>query len=137
MALHTPELEKLTSHDGQWLSGKVVQGLQNGRSFGFPTVNIVLDQPFSMEEYGVFATEVLLEGVQYKGMLYVGTRPTLKLTEQTVEIHLFDFSGDCYGKEIRFFVGKKIRSEKNFSSVEELINQLKKDKDEILQIFNL
>ena len=137
MALHTPELEKLTSYDGRWLSGKVVRGLQNGRSFGFPTLNIALDSPELMVEGGVFVTEVLLGDRRYKGMLYVGTRPTLDLTEKTVEINLFDFSEDCYGEEVRFWVGRKIRSEKKFSSVDELINQLKKDKNEILQIFNL
>lgn len=121
---------------GQWLSGRVVRGLQNGRTFGFPTINIALDEHCSVEDTGVFAVELLLEGKRYKGMLYIGTRPTLSLQEKTLEINIFDFNQDCYDTEVKFKIGQKIRSEQKFASVEELVYQLKKDKDEILQIFD-
>ena len=122
--------------EGQWLSGRVVRGLQNGRTFGFPTINISLDEHCSVEDTGVFAVELILQGKKYKGMLYVGTRPTLSLQEKTLEINIFDFDQECYDAEVKFRIGKKIRSEQKFASVEELISQLKKDKDEILQIFD-
>ena len=120
---------------GQWLSGRVVRGLQNGRTFGFPTINIALEEHCSVEESGVFAVELLLNGKDYKGMLYIGTRPTLSLQDKTLEINIFDFDQDCYDAEVKFKIGRKIRSEQKFASVEELISQLKKDKNEILQIF--
>ena len=121
--------------EGQWLSGRVVRGLQNGRKFGFPTINIALDEHCSIEDTGVFAVELLLQGNNYKGMLYIGTRPTLSLQEKTLEINIFDFDQDCYDAEVKFKIGKKIRSEQKFASVEELISQLKKDKDEISKLF--
>ncbi len=119
----------------QWLSGRVVRGLQNGRRFGFPTINIVLDDHCSVEDSGVFAVELILLGKSYKGMLYIGTRPTLLLQDKTLEINIFDFNEDCYDAKVKFKIGRKIRSEEKFASVNDLINQLKKDKDEILQIF--
>lgn len=119
---------------GQWLSGRVVRGLQNGRKFGFPTINIALDEHCSVEDTGVFAVELLLQGNNYKGMLYIGTRPTLSLQEKTLEINIFDFDQDCYDAEVKFKIGKKIRAEQKFASVEELISQLKKDKDEISKL---
>ncbi len=122
-------------HNGQWLSGRVVQGLQNGRKFGFPTINIELDMPDLLNDTGVFATELVLNDVHYHGMLYVGTRPTLDLQTKTVEINIFDFDEDCYGANVLFKICRKIRPEQKFSSPEKLIDQLKKDKDEILQIF--
>lgn len=118
----------------EWLSGTVVRGLQNGRRFGFPTINIALDADCHWDETGVFAVELQLKNRHLYGMLYVGTRPTLNLMEKTLEINIFDFNEDCYGEKVRFGVGKKIRGEQKFSSVDELISQLKKDKDEILQL---
>lgn len=118
----------------RWLSGRVVRGLQNGRKFGFPTINIALDEHCSVEDTGVFAAELLLQGNNYKGMLYIGTRPTLSLQEKTLEINIFDFDQDCYDAEVKFRICKKIRSEQKFASVEELISQLKKDKDEISKL---
>ena len=135
MAQHISEIEQQTSLDEKWLSGKVVRGLQNGRKFGFPTINIELDTPDLLNDTGVFATEIILNDMHYCGMLYVGTRPTLDLHAKTVEINIFDFDEDCYGAEVLFKIGPKIRSEQKFSSLENLIDQLKKDRDEILQIF--
>lgn len=122
--------------EGQWLSGRVVRGLQNGRRFGFPTINIALDESCSVEDTGVFAVELILRGKSYKGMLYIGTRPTLSLQDKTLEINIFDFDEDCYDAEVKFKIGWKIRSEQKFLSVDDLITQLKKDKDEIIQIFD-
>lgn len=119
----------------QWMSGEVVRGLQNGRLWGFPTINIALDNPDLLKDTGVFSTKILLRNKRYKGMLYVGTRPTLDLLTKTVEINIFDFHEDCYGERVQFTVGKKIRSEKKFASLEELINQLKRDKNEISKLF--
>ncbi len=122
--------------DACWLSGRVVRGLQNGRTFGFPTINIDLDEPDSLTDSGVFVTEILLDDTHYYGMLYVGTRPTLDLQTKTVEINIFNFNADCYGKKVSFKPGKKIREERRFASLNDLVDQLKKDKDEIRKLLN-
>ncbi|MCQ2269949.1 MAG: riboflavin kinase [Bacteroidales bacterium] len=116
------------------LSGMVVRGLQNGRQFGFPTINVRLNADCHWDEVGVFAAKVTLRGQSYNGMMYVGTRPTLNLTEKTIEINLFDFDGDCYDEQVDVCVGQKIRGEQKFASIDDLIFQLKKDKNEILQL---
>ena len=136
MASQNSEIEQTSLGEGLWLSGKVVRGLQNGRRFGFPTINIALDKSCSVEDTGVFAVELILRERPYKGMLYIGTRPTLSLQDKTLEINIFNFDGECYDEDVKFRIGPKIRSEQKFVSVEDLINQLKKDKDEILQIFD-
>lgn len=111
-------------------SGKVVKGLQNGRKFGFPTANILLDDLTSVPEKGVYAVYVFLSDQRYGGMLYVGTRPTLYMQELSVEINIFGFSGLLYGQTLRFTIVKKIRDDRKFDSVDQLIEQIKKDQYE-------
>ncbi len=118
------------------LSGMVVRGLQNGRRFGFPTINVRLNADCCWDEVGVFAAKVVLQGQSYNGMMYVGTRPTLNLTEKTIEINLFDYDGDCYDEQVDVCVGQKIRGEQKFASIDELILQLKQDQNEILQLLH-
>lgn len=120
--------------DSVWHTGKVIRGLQNGRKFGFPTANMDVEAPFNCEN-GVYAVCLSIDNESYKGMLYVGTRPTLHLQQQTVEVNIFDFDRDIYDKELQFKILKQIRKEKFFSSVEELIARLRTDKNEILTFF--
>ena len=117
-------------------SGIVVKGLQNGRAFGFPTANIKLSDDIEKPEQGVFAVIVEYQGKKYQGMLYVGTRPTIHLSELSIEIHIFNFNRMIYSEIIVFEIIKKIRDEKNFSSVDTLIAQIKKDKDEVVHFFD-
>ena len=135
MGSHIAEFGQNSLCERQWLSGKVMEGLKNGRKFGFPTINIALDGNCTVEDTGVFATEVIIGNERYKGMLYIGTRPTLGLLDKSLEINIFDFDKDCYDAEVKFKIGRKIRPEQKFASVEELISQLKKGRDEISQIF--
>lgn len=118
------------------LTGTVIHGLKNGRKFGFPTINIQLDDTCQFDDTGVFAVTILLRNKKYQGMLYVGTRPTLRLQNKSLEINIFDFDEDCYDEKVRFNILKKIRPEINFESIDLLLNQIRKDKDEILQLFN-
>lgn len=117
-------------------SGKVIKGLQNGRTFGFPTANILLDEGNIAPSNGVYAVSVKVRQQELKGMLYVGTRPTLDLINTTIEIYLFDFKEDIYDQKLDFTIEKKIREEQKFASVQELIEQLKKDKEQIINYFN-
>lgn len=115
------------------ISATVIRGLGNGRKFGFPTANLKLDRSVEIDN-GVYAAWVTLDGKRYKGMLYVGTRPSLELTEKTYEVHLLHFSGNLYGKKLSFEVMQFIRPEQKFESVEALVEQLKKDREAIENI---
>ena len=117
-------------------SGIVVKGLQNGRLFGFPTANIELAAGSEKPEQGVFAVLVEWQEKKYQGMLYVGSRPTIHLSELSIEINIFDFNQTIYGEHIVFEIVKKIRDEKHFPSIDTLIMQIKKDKDEVVHFFN-
>lgn len=110
----------------QWYSGEVIHGLQNGRKFGFPTANVQSETTPNIGK-GVYAVLVRLGQEEFKGMLYVGTRPTLNLSMLSFEINIHDFDRDIYGEILSYQIVKKIRDEKKFNSPTELIEQLKKD----------
>ena len=114
-----------------WYSGTVAHGLQNGRTFGYPTANMTGITPPLELSPGVYAAKVRVDGSEYGAMLYVGTRPTLGLSEHTLEIHLFDFDGDLYGISLEFALLGKIRDERNFPSVAALVEQIRRDEEEI------
>ena len=119
-----------------WLKGTVAHGYANGRTFGYPTANLTDIQPVMPFTAGVYAACVKYDGTQYGAMMYVGTRPTLALTETTVEIHIFDFQQDIYGKAIEFAVIQKIREERRFESVDALTAQLQEDERTIRELMN-
>ena len=120
--------------EGKVFQGVVVQGLQNGRKFGFPTANVKLEDENEIWN-GVFAVEVFVKGKKHYGMLYSGTRPTLGLSEKTIEIHIFDFSNDIYGEKISFTIEKKISKEQKFEDTEELKKNIEHYKEEVLKYF--
>jgi riboflavin kinase/FMN adenylyltransferase len=138
-ALQNGEIEKANHYLGYQftLHGTVVEGKQLGRKLGFPTANIeASDKNKIIPGYGVYAVKVELNGAEYNGMLNIGTRPTFNnnADNRSIEVNIFDFEGDIYGKEITLaFVGK-IRDEQKFDNIEMLVNQLEKDKIEALLI---
>ncbi len=115
--------------------GKVINGNKKGREFGFPTVNILLDDYSQLTDNGVFASEIVINEHIYKGMLYIGKRPTLALHELSVEINIFDFDHEIYGSNICFKILKKIRPDIAFESIDLLIKQIHADKLEIENFF--
>lgn len=111
------------------LSGKVVKGQMRGRLLGFPTANIVPDDPDKIiPKDGVYAVKVMVDGTMYNGMLNIGTNPTFANTERTIEVHVFNFDRDIYGHRIEVFFFERIRDEKRFDSVTQLKEQLHNDK---------
>jgi len=121
------------------LHGNVVEGQRVGRKLGFPTANIEASDPYKLiPGYGVYAVEVLLSGKKYGGMLNIGSRPTFNKNadNRSIEVHIFNFSGNIYNKEITLIFAGKIRNEQKFSGVEALTEQLKKDKTEALKILS-
>jgi riboflavin kinase/FMN adenylyltransferase len=112
------------------LSGKVVKGKQIGKSLGFPTANIKVDNDYKLIPLkGVYAVQVEIDGAVHKGMLNIGVRPTFE-TDQSVsiEVNIFDFDNDLYGKIVKIIFAERIREEKTFESSGDLITQLRKDK---------
>lgn len=115
---------------GYQLHGLVVPGNRLGRTIGFPTANIAPLFPLkALPANGVYATEVYVSGKKYKGMTNVGVRPTVSSAGTTlIETNIFDFEEDIYGLEIRIVFTERIRGEQKFTSIQELKQQLQKDK---------
>lgn len=114
---------------GSVFEGTVVQGDRLGRTIGFPTANLKIDDG-TVVPAGVFACRATLNnGSVCPGMMNVGIRPTVNLGEERrVEVHLFDFNGDLYGQRLRIELLDFIRGEKKFESLEALKDQLKQDR---------
>lgn len=113
------------------LHGSVVNGKQLGRKLGFPTANIEASDKYKIiPGYGVYAVNVQIEGSTYKGMLNIGMRPTFNnnADNRSIEVNIFNFSEDIYGKSVTLNFVDKIRNEQKFDGIEALIEQLKADK---------
>lgn len=111
-------------------SGTVIADRQLGHQIGFPTANLQFSDTRLLPQ-GVFAVHVHIEGVQrtYQGMCNIGTKPTVDDRQhRQIETHLFDFSGDLYGKHLTVIPMSKIREEMKFSGIEQLVQQLQQDK---------
>lgn len=118
---------------GYSLQGKVVEGFKVGREIGFPTANLKLtDAGKLVPAHGVYAAKVTWNGQVYKAMMNIGTRPTLNNGFHTsIEVHILDFTEDIYNQIITVEFVRKIRDEKKFNGVDELIEQLKNDKQAV------
>ena len=111
------------------ISGKVVQGKQIGRAIGFPTANIEIPEPSKLiPKDGAYIVSASLEGTVFNGMLNIGRRPTLNGQDKTIEVHLFDFERTIYGEDISISFLDFLRPEKKFSGLDELKEQLYKDR---------
>ncbi|MBO2676047.1 bifunctional riboflavin kinase/FAD synthetase [Shewanella algae] len=112
------------------LSGKVAHGKKLGRTLGFPTANIAMKRKV-VPVRGVFAVRFWWDGSeQYDGVANVGFRPTVQGQNCQLEVHLFDFEGDLYGRKVEVELVAKIRDEKPFESLEALKKQIMNDADE-------
>jgi len=109
-----------------YIKGEVVEGEKRGRQIGFPTTNLKTEWNLLPKE-GVYVTYIFVNGKRYNGITNIGYRPTFGKKDLLIESHLFDFNEFIYGLEIKIEFLKRIRSEKKFDSVEELIENIKKD----------
>ncbi len=114
------------------LRGTVVEGDKRGRTIGFPTANIGKVHPDKLiPKNGVYVVKVKFGGETFGGMMNIGYRPTFKNTSELImEVFIFDFDKNIYNIEVEIEFLKYLRAEKKFSSVDELIKQLNKDKEE-------
>lgn len=107
--------------------GRVISGSALARKLGFPTANINPHHEI-LPPAGVYLAEVLLEKKRFKGICYIGSRPSLeKSLPKHVEVYIFNFRKDIYGKDLQIYFRKKLRNEKKFASLKDLAVQVKKD----------
>ncbi len=113
-----------------FITGKVEQGNQVGRKIDYPTANIFIEEDYKLiPAQGVYAIKAKVKNKIFDGMLNIGVRPTVNGSNNTIEVHLFDFSEDIYGEQIRVYFYHRIRDEKKFNSLEELKHQLDEDRE--------
>ncbi len=109
------------------IEGTVVAGDLRGRTIGFPTANITMPDCLVRPATGVYAVRCDVDGTQYLGVSNVGTRPTFGGGEETIEVHLLDIDEDLYGRTMRVRFVDRLRSERQFESVDALIAQIEMD----------
>jgi riboflavin kinase/FMN adenylyltransferase len=116
-------------------SGRVVKGKQLGRKLGFPTANLECPDPLKLvPANGVYAVYVIVNNVQYKGVLSIGTRPTFDNGARSVEVNIFDFDRDIYGENVKLIFKNYLRSDQKFDGVDALIAQMHSDKARSLEL---
>ena len=132
------EANRLLGYD-YTIESRIVSGYQNGRKMGFPTANLDVTRCQQLlPASGVYAVLVRLkDSVGWKrGMMNIGHRPTFNGTTTSMEVNLFNFSGDLYGQELLVSFISKIRDEHKFDSIEALAEQLQHDKVQINKLFD-
>lgn len=122
------------------LCGSVVHGDGRGRAIGFPTANLHVSHPDKLiPAVGVYAVRAFRSsadgtGRALPGMMNIGYRPTFGEGDRTAEVHLLDFDGDLYGKDLRIEFVARMRDERRFDSKEALLEQLSKDRSRCIQL---
>lgn len=114
------------------LAGKVVYGKQLGRTIGFPTANIDVGDVEACPP-GVYCAVCEVDEKAYRVIVNIGRHPTAPEGPPTVEAHLIDFEGDLYGRELTIRLTGYLRAERKFSSLEELKQQLERDRADALE----
>jgi len=117
------------------IQGTVTEGRRLGRTLGFPTANLKLNEfsPLFLAN-GVYAVKIKHQASLYNGMVNIGIRPTFEQHELTIEVNLFDFSKDLYGDDLTLFFVDRIRDEMKFPDIDALKLQISKDKKQIQEL---
>jgi riboflavin kinase/FMN adenylyltransferase len=124
-----------------FFEGVVVKGNKIGRTIGYPTANLEINDVNKLiPGNGIYAVKVLRvkdeKGKLYNGMMSIGVRPTIGVSERTIEINIFNFDDDIYGEKIRVFLKNYLREEKKFNGLEELKQQIDQDKLDSLKLLS-
>ncbi|MES2853622.1 MAG: bifunctional riboflavin kinase/FAD synthetase [Bacteroidota bacterium] len=120
-----------------FLTGSIIQGKQLGRTIGFPTANLKIEENYKLiPQNGVYIVKSIIDGQSVFGMMNIGFNPTVDGQKQSIEIHYFDFNADLYNQKISVSILQRIRSEQKFESVDLLKEQLEKDKKTALAFLN-
>ena len=117
------------------LNGKVIKGNSLGKTINFPTANIVIENKWKiLPADGVYAVKIVLEAKEYKGMMNIGQKPTVDGNGISLEVNIFDFNQDIYGKGIEIRFVKRIRDERKFENLLGLKKQLLIDRNKARKI---
>jgi len=120
-----------------FISGRVIRGDQIGRQIGYPTANILVGENYKLiPADGIFAVTVNVGDNTYKGMAYIGHRPTINGMSRNIEVNIFDFDKDIYDQNIRLNFHHFVRSDIRFNSLDELKLQLAKDREDVLKMLS-
>lgn len=114
------------------ISGTVVEGLQNGIKLGFPTANIDAKEEQLLPLDGVYCSLCFVDGIEYPSLLNIGKNPTFNAQKRTIEVHIINFDGNLYGKEIDIEIYSRIRGEIKFDTMAELSKQIESDRQFVL-----
>ena len=116
------------------VKGTVVKGYRRGTDIGYPTANIKSEKVIPAT--GVYAIIAMLEGIRHQGVINIGCNPTFGNEEISAEVHLLDFEGDIYGRDITIFFIDRLRDEIKFKGPEELARQIEKDIERAREILS-
>ena len=120
-----------------FLSGMVVKGKGLGKQIGFPTANIKVAEDYKLiPKDGVYVVKASIKNYAVLGMMNIGTNPTVKGSQHSIEVHLFDFDSDIYDETIKIEFLERLRDEHKFESLELLKQQLNKDRVNSKKILN-
>jgi len=121
-----------------FVSGQVRHGNQIGRTIGFPTINLIPPENKLLPAFGVYITQVTIDGIVYHGITNVGCKPTIEGENPIgIETHILDFKQDVYDKIVIVTFIKKIREERKFPNLESLLEQIRLDINEARYYFSL
>ncbi|RYE21998.1 MAG: bifunctional riboflavin kinase/FAD synthetase [Sphingobacteriales bacterium] len=137
-ALLNNDIEHANAYLGYpfFITGIVIRGDQLGRQIGYPTANILIEERYKLiPADGIFAVKVKVDGKEYKGMAYIGQRPTVNGITRNIEVNIFDFNEEIYKRKISMEFLHYIRGDVKFASLDELKQQLAKDREDVLHFF--
>lgn len=120
------------------IQGSVEHGFAEGRKMGFPTANLRVAGSQLLPCSGVYAVWARPEGTMqmHRAMMNIGTRPTFGGRQQTLEVNLFNYQGNLYGRQLLVSFADRVRDERPFESAEQLARQLQEDKQTVIKILN-
>lgn len=109
------------------LIGRIIHAKGLGKKMGYPTANLELVDNFVIPKYGVYDTDIIINGKKFKASTNIGTNPTVEHDGIKIEAHILDFDEDIYGEIVELELLEFVRPELKFDSIEELFEQIAKD----------
>jgi riboflavin kinase / FMN adenylyltransferase len=116
------------------INGEVIKGVKRGKSLGYPTANIKIEQQIPE---GVYVSEAIVDGTIYQAATFIGIAKTFGDTEYKAESYILNFSHDIYGKQITITLFKKLRDNIRFDSEDKLVKQIEIDVLQTRQYFKI
>ncbi|SHN16739.1 bifunctional riboflavin kinase/FAD synthetase [Gracilibacillus kekensis] len=121
------------------IAGEVIHGDKRGRTIGYPTANIKIEDYYFLPRIGVYAVQIMVGNDIYYGMANLGYNPTFSDDRENakLEVNIFNFDANIYGENVVVYWKKYIRNEEKFSSVDELIDKIREDEVKSREFFSI